>query len=89
MPSLTIKLGPEEILIRKRYEAASILNDVLIAIWFIIGSVLFFFESTTYAATWCFLIGSIEFLVRPMIRLIRQIHISRISAVPTDSGQDY
>ena len=63
--ALRIDIGHEELVIRKRYEALSIANDVLIALWFLVGSVLFFWESTTIAATWCFLLGSIEFLARP------------------------
>ncbi|MGZ8177795.1 YrhK family protein [Williamsia sp. SKLECPSW1] len=88
---LTLRIGHDELIVRQRWEAASIANDFLIAVWFVIGSVLFFWESTTFAATWFFLIGSIQFLVRPAIRLSRRFHIQRIrsAATPTDSDDDY
>ncbi len=84
-----IDIGHDEIVIRRRYEALSIANDVLIALWFLVGSVLFFWDSTTTAATWCFLLGSVEFLARPAIRLTRHFHIQRIGGSTTDATQDY
>lgn len=96
---LVIHMGREELVIRQRYEAASICNDVLIALWFIVGSIMFFSEQWTTAGTWCFLIGSIELLVRPAIRLTRHLHLQSVrshglgphsrSAAPPDSSQDY
>lgn len=69
----------DEIVLRHRYETVSILNDLLIAVWFIAGSVLFFSPSTTDAGTWLFLLGSIQLAVRPIIRLSRQVHLRRVS----------
>ena len=85
---MKIEIGHEELVIRRRYEALSIANDVLIALWFLVGSILFFWEATTTAATWCFLLGSIEFLVRPAIRLARQVHVRRIGS-GLDSADDF
>ncbi len=73
-----VRIGHEELVVRRRYEAMSIANDLLIALWFVAGSVLFFWDSTTEAATWMFLLGSIEFLLRPMIRLARRVHLHRL-----------
>jgi len=87
--ALKVDFGHDELVIRQRYEALSIGNDVLIALWFLVGSVLFFWEATTVAATWCFLLGSIEFLVRPAIRLARLVHIRRIGGSGLDSANDY
>lgn len=75
---LNIKIGREELVIRQRYEVASICNDIVIAIWFIVGSMLFFSESTTFAATWLFLIGSVQMMIRPGIRLVRRVHLQKI-----------
>lgn len=74
---LVVTIGHEELVLRKRYEVLSILNDILVAVWFIIGSVLFFFPETTEAGTWLFLLGSIELLIRPVIRLTRNVHVGR------------
>lgn len=84
-----LDIGREELVVRRRYEALSIGNDVLIALWFLVGSILFFWETTTTAATWCFLLGSIEFLIRPAIRLARLVHIRRIRGSGLDSANDF
>lgn len=76
--SLTIRIGPQELVIRHRYEAASIVNDVLIGLWFLIGSVFFFFDSLTRAGTVLFVIGSVEMLIRPVVRLARHLHLQRL-----------
>ncbi|MCG7199948.1 YrhK family protein [Marinobacter pelagius] len=77
---LTVRLGKEELIIRRRYEVLSIINDFFIAIWFLIGSILFLFPEYETAAVWLFIIGSFQFLVRPTIRLVSHIHIKRIPA---------
>src|SRR5699024_2001807 len=66
-----LRIGREELVIRQRYQFISIANDVLIGLWFLIGSFMFFSESLTYSGTWLFVIGSVEMLIRPVIRLIR------------------
>ena len=90
---LTLTIGREELTIRRRYEVVSIVNDVLVALWFVVGSVLFFSDATTTAGTWCFLIGSIELLIRPLIRLSRHVHLQRIANTPSswavEASQDF
>ncbi|WP_442487082.1 YrhK family protein [Halomonas litopenaei] len=91
-PSLTLHIGHEELVIRQRYEVLSIVNDLLIGTWFIIGSILFFYESLAYIGTWLFLIGSIEMMIRPLIRLARRVHIKRLhpeAPAAVDAGHDY
>ncbi|WP_221583833.1 YrhK family protein [Microbacterium sp. G2-8] len=86
---IEIRLGNEEIVIRHRYEVLSIINDILVAVWFIVGSFLFFSPETSTAGTWLFVIGSFQLLLRPAIRLVRHIHVQRVSGGPTDAGGDY
>jgi len=88
---LTIHIGRDELIIRKRYEVLSIVNDILVALWFIVGSVLFFSDATTIAGTWCFLAGSVELLIRPVIRLSRRVHLTRIagSTAAVETSQDF
>jgi hypothetical protein len=84
------RIGHGELLLRRRYEVASIVNDMLIAAWFIVGSVLFFSERTATAGTWMFLLGSIELAIRPAIRLIRHVHLRRTQVSgPRESDQDF
>lgn len=84
---LTLHFGRDELVIRQRYEVLSIVNDILIGIWFVIGSFFFFYESLTYYGTWLFLIGSIEMLIRPVIRLARRLHLQRINAHATSPAE--
>lgn len=87
---LTIRFGKEELVIRQRYEFFSIINDILIAIWFIIGSILYFNPNMGMVGTWCFLLGSVQLLVRPMIRLSRQMHLRKVRpAAPHESDLDF
>lgn len=91
-PPITLRIGHDELVIRKRYAALSIVNDVLVAIWFLAGSILFFSEATTYAGTWLFVVGSVELLIRPVIRLSRLVHLRRLpdrSGLPDDSTPDF
>lgn len=72
---LEVHIGHHELELSKRYESASIANDVLIGIWFIIGSICFFSEELMTLGTWLFLIGSIQMTLRPAIRLGRRVHL--------------
>ncbi|MDF4252636.1 YrhK family protein [Streptomyces sp. WMMB303] len=90
--NLTLHLGKEELVVRQRYETTSIANDVLIAVWFLIGSIMFFSSEWTRTGTWCFVFGSVELLIRPVIRLTRQLHIQKMRGGTrgmTASDQDY
>ncbi|MDF1750762.1 MAG: YrhK family protein [Alphaproteobacteria bacterium] len=60
------------------YEIAHTMVDFAAAICFTIGSVLFFWKSTETPAIWLFTFGSIFFLVKPSLRLSREIHLWRI-----------
>lgn len=87
---LTIRIGHEELVVRQRYEAASIINDILIAIWFTVGSIMYFFPEWSTAGTWCFLLGSVELLVRPVIRLSRRTHLQRLNrSRPHETARDF
>ena len=74
---LTLDLGPEQLVINRRYEVASMLNDILTGLWFVVGCCFFFYAALQTAAAWLFLIGSIELLIRPIIRIVRDVHLRR------------
>lgn len=75
---ITITIGHDEIVIRRRYEVASIANDFLIALWFLIGSVFFLYPAMEEPGTWLFILGSFQLLIRPAIRLAGHIHLQRL-----------
>lgn len=89
---LILHLGREELVIRQRYETVSIANDLLIGIWFLVGSIMFLSPELSHAGTWLFVIGSIEMLIRPAIRFTRRVHLHRYHpGVPGigDGGHDF
>ena len=49
---------------------------------------MFFSESTAYAATWLFPIGSILFGARPSIELIRELAYARVDAAQAGAIPD-
>lgn len=75
---IDVKIGRHELMVRQRYEAVSICNDILIGLWFVVGSVMFFSPAWSTMGTWFFLIGSAQMLVRPGIRLFRLVHVRRV-----------
>lgn len=81
---LTLTLGTEQLIIRRRYEVASKLNDIMIGLWFVIGSCFFFYPALQNAAAWLFLLGSIQLLIRPVIRIAKDIHLQRTPGASWD-----
>lgn len=76
--AISLTLGREELVISRRYEVLSILNDFMLGVWFLIGSILFFYPSEQQAGVWLFTIGSAQLLIRPIIRLSRHLHLYRL-----------
>eukprot|EP00873_Tetraselmis_striata_P021989 jgi/Tetstr1/442253/TSEL_030394.t1 len=72
------RASPDHAELVRRYELARTLVDFLAAVFFIVGSVFFFYDSLLFAGTWLFLIGSILFAVRPTIRLALELHLTRL-----------
>ncbi|WP_328828291.1 YrhK family protein [Nocardioides acrostichi] len=83
--------GRRELVLRGRYETLSTANDLLVALWFLVGSILFLRASTTYAGTWLFIVGSAQLLARPAIRLTRRFHLRRHTGRPDghESHEDF
>ena len=75
---LAIRVGREELVIRHRYQTVSILNDFLIGLWFLLGSIAFFWPAWQETGTWLFVLGSAQLLIRPLIRLVHQLHLQPI-----------
>lgn len=87
-PPARIDIGNEEVVISDKYETLSIANDVLIGIFFFVGSILFYFKPLEFWAITLFVLGSIDFLLRPIIRLARRLHLQRIGQ-RDDGGSQY
>lgn len=77
---IDIELQHRRVIIQHRYEVIHILNDIAIALWFLLGSIFFFFNGLKDAGIWLFVLGSAQMMVRPMIRIAHKIHVQRKSA---------
>ena len=75
---LDVDIGQDHIVIQRRYDALGAVNDLLIAVWFLIGSFFFLKESLTTDGTWLFILGSAQLLIKPLIKLISLIHVGRV-----------
>ncbi|MEM7500182.1 MAG: YrhK family protein [Pseudomonadota bacterium] len=71
--------------IGRLYDLAHLVVDFLAAALFVIGSVMFFYEAWQVPGTWCFLIGSIFFGVKPSLKLARAMHLTRLP-LPDEAG---
>lgn len=76
---LKFDVGHHVLVIRNRYKVLAVANDFLTGLWFLVGSILFLYESTKTLGVAFFIAGSAELLIRPAIKLVRDLHIKRIS----------
>jgi hypothetical protein len=86
--SLEIDLGQEHIVVQRRYEAVGALNDLLIAVWFLIGSIFFLSNSLVERGTWLFIVGSAQLLIKPVLKLASLIHVNYVYQTKTKK-RDY
>ncbi|PID50456.1 MAG: hypothetical protein CR991_01330 [Proteobacteria bacterium] len=75
---LDIDVGSRHIIIQQRYEALGALNDLLIAVWFLIGSFFFLNNALVESSTWLFIVGSFQLLLKPLIKLTGLIHVQKL-----------
>ncbi|WP_439136299.1 YrhK family protein [Pseudomaricurvus sp.] len=75
---LDIDIFNDHIVIQRRYEALGAFNDLLIAVWFLIGSVFFLNESLIENGTWLFIVGSAQLIIKPLIELTSLVHVGKV-----------
>ncbi len=64
---------------RRFYAAVELVYTVVdfgAALSFVVGSVLFFWNSLETAAIWFFVVGSVLFAMKPTIRLYREVRLA-------------
>lgn len=83
---LELDLGREHIVVQRRYEAIGAINDLLIAVWFLIGSFLFLSNSLAERGTWLFIVGSAQLLIKPLLKLTSLIHVSHVFHTKVKNG---
>ncbi|WP_255828831.1 YrhK family protein [Marinomonas rhizomae] len=72
---LDIDIGSRHIVVQRRYEALGAFNDLMIAVWFLIGSFFFLNDSLVESGTWLFVVGSAQLIIKPLIKLISLVHV--------------
>lgn len=87
--SFSLPLGHDTLVIERRYEFLSIVNDFLVALWFLVGSICLFFPELEALVNWCFIIGSAELMIRPVIRLSRHVHLRKTGSQRSGSVGDF
>jgi hypothetical protein len=65
------------------YEIWYTVVDVTAAVSFLVGSFLFLGDASKTAGTWLFIIGSFFFLMKPVIRLLREVRFLALGDVDT------
>lgn len=86
---VSLTFGSKNLRIGGVYEALSIANDFLAGVLFLVGSILFFWKATEIPAIWCFTLGSVLFIMRPTIRLVRRIHLGPVGGGRGESARDF
>lgn len=86
--NLIIHLGYHALLIHNRYQVLSIVNDILIGILFLVGSIMFLSSSWTKIGTYLFIAGSVEMLIRPLINFAHNVHLKRYTTLENSTYTD-
>ncbi|MFW2514309.1 YrhK family protein [Demequina sp. SO4-13] len=73
---LSIRVGRKQIDVERRWEAVSILNDIMTGLWFLTGSILNVLDVGDDLPLYFYLAGSSQLLARAFFRLERRIHAS-------------
>ncbi|AQQ53381.1 YrhK family protein [Planococcus lenghuensis] len=77
--SVYIDAGQHELVIKQRYQVLSYLNDILLGVLYLIGSILFLSDVSQTIAISFFIGGSILMIARAVINIAKGIHLKRIS----------
>ncbi|WP_164669483.1 YrhK family protein [Virgibacillus doumboii] len=72
-----IHVGTFELTFNKKYRFIALLNDIILGILFLVGSVFFLFESLKTAGAVLFIIGSAQLLARPIIKIMHAFKLFR------------
>lgn len=75
---LDLQLERVELKVTSIYKLLYQINDVVLGLLFLIGSFMFFKDSTMFTGTVLFVIGSVQMLIRPVISIIHDFHLSKV-----------
>ena len=72
---IVVKIGPLRLYFQNVYTIISLINDIFTGSLYFIGSICNFFGAPAIYGNTLFLIGGFSFVMRPIIKLIHNIHI--------------
>ncbi|MDG6882721.1 Uncharacterised protein [Phocoenobacter uteri] len=73
-----LDLTHKHVIIQRRYEILGAINDLFIAIWFLIGSFFFLSDALVTDGTWLFIVGSAQLLIKPTLKLVSLLHVKKV-----------
>lgn len=74
---IEIKMGRHNLFFKKGYDLSYTINDLLLGLWFLVGSIFFLYESLKDWGVYLFILGSVQMLIRPTIRLIHRFQLRK------------
>lgn len=72
-----IQMGKHDLFFKKGYDILYTINEWLLGIWFLVGSIFFYYESLKTWGVTLFVLGSVQMLIRPTIRLVHRFHLRK------------
>jgi len=72
---LDVKFGRFRLFFKKRFKLITTVNDLLIGLFFVTGSILNFFSSTEIVGTILYLLGSLLLASRPVLRIMHDTQL--------------
>lgn len=72
---LSLRIGRFQIDIDSRWEAASILNDIMTGLWFLAGTIMNLVGGFGDWPLYMYLAGSLQLLLRAALRLAMRVHV--------------
>ncbi|KAF0820005.1 MULTISPECIES: YrhK family protein [unclassified Cytobacillus] len=74
-----IEIGGYKMVIEKRYQVVSFINDLLLGVLYLTGSILFLTDVSQTVSISFFLAGSIMMIIRAGLNILKDLHIKKIT----------
>lgn len=73
-----VQLGKHTIFFNKNYRYIFIINELILGIVFVVGSIFFLVESLKTAGIILFIVGSAQLFIRPVLKILHAITLRNI-----------
>lgn len=72
-----LKVGQYALFFNRNYHLIYLTNEIMLGIWFVVGSVFFLWETTKTAGIILFIIGSLQLLIRPLLKIFHSMTLKK------------